>query len=225
MAEASFDGLRHLSDVVLVSSEGTEYPGHKVILSMRSCFFKVLFSSTSQTRLSFDDLNSSELEDLMRFMYGSSVTVLNAGNAKPLTEAARKYQMPQLLSASDKFCSLRVAGTLDNTSILDWLEFALEYQLPLFSGKCEAYVKSKTSETIRSLLAKVEEGSTVDKGFIHIVKIARDKLDEADIGRIMLKWMIGGARKGAWDSICKSCNTSNPEAKSRFEKASSWLNK
>lgn len=144
--------LEHLSDVNLVSSEGTEYPRHKVYLSRFSKVFHELFLSTApppneKTRLKLDDLNSETLEALIKCINAvdGQYDAITLGNVKALTEAARKYEMPLLFKACDGFCSKNNGDGqvyLNSISIHDWMAFAFEYELPGFIKRCEAYVDS-----------------------------------------------------------------------------------
>ena len=174
------------ADAVLVSSDGVEFPCHKVYLSNNSLVFEDMFSSTSQARVNFEEMDSVQLEDFLKCIYSpAGKNPLNLDNVKPLTEAARKYHMPALLTASDDFCSREVG--LSNDSFLDWAAFAFEYELPAFSKKCEAYAVSEdTSELLGNLLLR-PEGSIIDKAATCVLKSAQQKLQEATSARNSLR--------------------------------------
>lgn len=220
--------------MVLVSSDGVQYPGHKVILANHSLFFQELFSSTSDNRLNLEDLNSSNLEDLLNYLYGgpTGASVLSSKNVKPLTEAARKYQMPQLLKASDEFCAREVAAALelDSSSVLSWLAFALEYELPAFKRECKKFLDENVSDTINSFMCKIKEGSSVDnKALSHLLDSAQNKLHEAKNAKETLQWMVSASHgnKDGWDGIISMSRVLadfSPWAE-RVEDVVSWLKK
>lgn len=180
----SFKKLEHLSDVVLVSSDGVEFSGHKVILSNHSRIFQEMFSESSakaKARLNFDNLDSNQLSDFLEYMYGTGDTeagVLKESNLKILVELARKYDMPGLLAACDRFATRKVV--LDPSSILDWLPFALEYELPDFSSICERVLKNEAARIIDEVVAHIKEGRAVNQQVVlKVLETAGDKLKSA----------------------------------------------
>lgn len=193
---AILEELEHLSDVVLVSSDGVEYSGHKVFLSRYSKVFQDMFLTTphqapktENTFLKFEDMDSGQLEQFLKCVY-SEITVfpeINLKNVKVLTEAARKYEMTKLLKACDNFSSSFVK--LDSTSVLDWMVFAHEYGLPKLSSKCEAFIKSgDISEIFGSLIQRPFEDSIQSTVAVSILKTAHKELKEASESRKLLRY-------------------------------------
>ena len=180
--------LAAFSDMVLVSLDEVEYPCHKAYLSNKSCFFLEMLSSTSDTRVNIA-MSSSELDDFLNCVYSSHMnTQINLNNVKMLTEAGRKYDMHELLTACDNFSTREVK--LDEKSIFDWMPFAFEYELPDFSAKCKAYVavEGDTAALIGNLLQRPED-SLKDKVAVCILESAQAQLLEANRARRLLMSM------------------------------------
>lgn len=149
--------LEGLSDLRLVSADGVVFHVHKVCLAGSSLFFRDMFcAGTSpnemlqlhaefgQTELQLRELKGCELEVFLGRIYmtdsaGEFFHPITLDNVKILTEAARKYQVPSLLAFSDNFCV--EAAEVNSGSVIDWLKFAYDYDLPKFSLKCEEVVK------------------------------------------------------------------------------------
>lgn len=150
----TFQSLAPLSDLVLIASDGSGFRVHKVFLARSSFFFRDMFlnaegssSFSSTSRLNLDELQGSDLKDLLNCIYwpvGSPSSPFSLGNVKMLTEAARKYEMPMLLAGSDEFCCKTIE--VKSGSVVEWLGFAHEYGLEKFSKKCEHAVKTFSLE-------------------------------------------------------------------------------
>lgn len=80
---------------------------------------------------------------------------VNSDNVKMLAEAARKYQMAELLDCCDYFCTRGV--DLNTKNVSGWLEFAYQYELEEFSKRCEAYVNRENIVEIIENLGGVDQ--------------------------------------------------------------------
>lgn len=139
--------LEPLADLVLVSADGIEFRVHRVFLARSSLFFREMFSSGSKSSLEMVEMPNSDTNGLPRVQLpefqGCALEIflncvyspfsgISCGTRFPsliteqnltlITEAARKYQMPSLLAASDDFCCRQVK--LCSAAVVQWMGFA-----------------------------------------------------------------------------------------------------
>lgn len=166
--------LEFLSDLTLISGDGTEFPVQKAVLAKESPFFRELFSSCvsdtgSRASLVFTEFNAEQLGVFIAAIY-SLERPISEQNVKCLTEAARKYQLPNLLEACQEFCCNTISlGFVSFEPVIEWWHFAYQYDLQRFAEKCERRVKESTAGVIHSLggegkvleLLKSEEGQKI----------------------------------------------------------------
>ena len=105
----SFSSLRNttdFSDVTLVSSDQEKIPAHKVILSTCSEYFNNILKdkeySSSKLLLCLENIKSSELSDILDYIYNGEVKILEK-NIERFLEIAKRFQLDGLISnESDK---------------------------------------------------------------------------------------------------------------------------
>lgn len=158
--------MESLSDLVLVSKEGVEHRVHVAFLARYSGFFRKMFTSgvvggtdklkDLPVRMKMEDMSGSELKNLLDCIYAPEISSnVSLKNVKTLTEAARKYEMTELLAACGDFCMKKVE--LENTSVLDWYSFASEYDLQPFAGACQEYMTKNTKEVAAFVVGTSKE--------------------------------------------------------------------
>lgn len=76
------------SDFQIVSNTGKVFNVHKNVLSAQSKFFKAMFESSTRGEVTFHELNDSEVEALLKFIY--------------LARIPRKEHRSALMLAGDK---------------------------------------------------------------------------------------------------------------------------
>ncbi|GAU99077.1 hypothetical protein RvY_10123 [Ramazzottius varieornatus] len=146
-------------DFTLVSSDGTEELVHKAILIARSPVFSAVFESNlseSQTgRCTIDDVASSVLDVLVKYMYCSCSDKDVTEKAKEVLLAADKYQL------RTEQCELNLIGQLAEGNIVDMLLLTDGVAAPALRDASFRYLKTnstavKSAGVIKSLC---EQGS------------------------------------------------------------------
>ena len=93
------------SDLTLVSSDGMEFPVHRLILSARAPVFTASLSDTPQKKSSgrcvVDSVDGKALNALLEFIY-SGATGGAAGSAETLFAVANDFQLADLETACEK---------------------------------------------------------------------------------------------------------------------------
>jgi len=88
------------SDVVLVASDGREFPAHTLILSSRSTVFAAMFKhdmkESRENRVDIDDLSSEAVAGLLNFIYTDTTPDI-IKLAPQLLFVAHKYNIPGLI--------------------------------------------------------------------------------------------------------------------------------
>lgn len=183
--------MESFSDVVLISNEGVDYKLHKGVLARFSDFFKDMFStlSPSEKRVGVD-LSSSDLETLLKCMYvpgalnvnNEEIFSVDANNLHNLVEAARKYQMPEVLEACDDYCCQK-EQFLDS-GIARLLGFACEYKLTKLFKKCE----ERLDRGNLAVIIRQAEGldSLHDEAKSKLLLAAAEKLQKANDAKARL---------------------------------------
>ena len=81
-------------DIILTSSDGEQFPVHRVVLAAGCMYFNMLFSTNmvekQQTIVSFETVPSSALREILEYIYTGSVRV-------------KKDSLPELIFASSMF--------------------------------------------------------------------------------------------------------------------------
>ncbi|EFO83881.1 hypothetical protein CRE_14867 [Caenorhabditis remanei] len=97
------------SDVTLVLDDGSEFPTHRLILAVRSSFFKALlyngFQETHQTRVALKETNSKAFEAVLQYMYTSKID-FSGVELEILLEylsLAHRYDLGQLMTAISEY--------------------------------------------------------------------------------------------------------------------------
>lgn len=177
--------LKSFADMTLVASDGIEFHVHKVFLARSSIFFREMFLSAGSTshlsessRLQLSEFQGCDLREFLNCIYSpAGIPIpISLDNVKMLTEAARKYQMPALMTASDMFCCQEV-NLVGGGQVLDWLSFAYEYELQDFAKKCEQAVKMFSLDQLIGHFKTAEEIDALPKKVATQLLVGRTKID------------------------------------------------
>jgi kelch-like protein 24/35 len=125
---------RKFTDVVIrVGDE--EFAAHRIVLEDSSPFFKVFFAdrweSNGVCKLSEQFVDSNIVDDLLDFLYTAKLTITSE-NAYSVCIASHFLDIPQLLSASEKFLSERVTPQ----TVLDLFLLADKLKLEILLKEC-----------------------------------------------------------------------------------------
>ncbi|GBM83040.1 TD and POZ domain-containing protein 4 [Araneus ventricosus] len=112
------------SDINLTVGKVT-FPGHKLILSLKSRKFKEIFMNDfSKRSITLSDLDPETLRDLLDFVYTNNVENMTWEKAKKLFLAAERYQMTSL----KHICLMFVKENINESNSCNILVFADEQQ-------------------------------------------------------------------------------------------------
>lgn len=146
--QQSFRGLHESPvgrDFTLVSSDGTEKLVHKAILIARSPVFSAMFESSlseSQTgRCTIDDVTSSVLDILVKYMYCGCSDKDVTENTKEVLLAADKYQLTALV----KQCELNLIDKFTEGNIVDMLLLTDGVAAPALKDAAFRYIKTNSA--------------------------------------------------------------------------------
>ena len=189
----------HLCDVILVTKDETEFKAHRNVLSAASPFFHKLFHSDMKENQEgiarFEEISGSVMEDVLQFIYTGSVEITQE-NSEDLIAAANYLLLPGLKTVSGRF----LEGQMSNSNCISTFYFAEKYE-------CEELV-ANSRKFIHANFASVAE---MDE-FLNLEAkeverwISSDEIsvaDEADVFRIILKWVEQDAsnRKPAFEEL------------------------
>lgn len=184
--EKTLHDMEFLSDFVLVSIEGFEYRVHKGFLARVSTVFKNMFYDIRQGEQMLKvDLSSNELVDLLHCIYlpsalGLDNGTINVDNIRVLAEAARKYQIEEILRACDVLGVQKIDVNISNAA--EWLEFSYEYELEEFSRKCEEAVGPASYSVLVRKMGGAEGLSRLsDKAKTKLLLAAASQLDRVNV--------------------------------------------
>ncbi|XP_034482070.1 speckle-type POZ protein-like [Drosophila innubila] len=131
---ASFD-TKELSDVIIVTDDGTELQLHKKILSAQSTVFAEMFEHKNSVDIK--EFNFDVVSELIRFIYTGKVQKLNELSGE-LLAAADKYQLDDLKTICAKFMDDNLS--IDNADAV--LKSADLYNLPDLKIKTIQYIQN-----------------------------------------------------------------------------------
>ena len=189
----------HLCDITLVTKDDTEFKAHRNVLSAASPFFHKLFHSDMKENQEgiarFEEISGSVMEDVLQFIYTGSVEVTQE-NSEDLIATANYHLIPGLKTVSGRF----LEGQMSNSNCISTFYFAEKYE-------CEELV-ANSRKFIHANFASVAE---MDE-FLNLEAkeverwISSDEIsvaDEADVFRIILKWVEQDAsnRKAAFEEL------------------------
>lgn len=141
------------SDIVLLSST-SRIPAHRVLLSARSNFFKAMLGSTmKETRLreiSLETTSSELLLLLLEFIYTERIQKLPAEFALELLELSDRFS---ILGKLTRLCEDSLRTAIDNSNVIDVIQFANLHQASLLKRVCVQYMLKEYD----SLEAKMKE--------------------------------------------------------------------
>ncbi|GAV08095.1 hypothetical protein RvY_17837 [Ramazzottius varieornatus] len=136
-------------DFVLVSSEGTEHPVHKVVLSAASPVFCRMFSSNLEEcktgRCEIPDIDDATLTGLVRYMYLGCLECVKE-DAKKLLAAADKYQVLDLKN----HCQNVLIDNLNMDNVVDLLFFAQQMVTAELKQAALRYMAADPGKTMAS---------------------------------------------------------------------------
>ena len=160
------------SDVMLVASDGKEFPAHTLILSSRSPVFSAMFEhdmkEKQEKRVTIEDLDSKAVKSLLDFMYTDSVPIL-AQLAPQLLFAANKYQIPTLKTVCEE--SMTANLTINNAT--KFLSCADLYDATQLRNAAKRFVVRNLSE-----IKKTDSWKTLRNQSPHLLDEIIDELAE-----------------------------------------------
>lgn len=129
------------SDVTFVLDDGTEIASHRLILAIRSSFFRAMlfngFQESHQPKVSLHDTNSTAFRAILEYMYTSKIEFSNV-DLDILLEylsLAHRYDLSQLITAiseyfkeilkNDNLCSIFNAAYF--FQLTDLIDFCMQY--------------------------------------------------------------------------------------------------
>ncbi|XP_071941388.1 uncharacterized protein [Antedon mediterranea] len=133
-----------LTDVVIRTRDGEEFPCHRLLLASTSCYFRAMFISDYQESLNgvvnFYTIDSDSLRTVLNFLYTGSLTISNETIFK-LLETADFLQIQSIIDLcvselkkhiSKETCVPLLMFSLRSNSFSDLKEFALKTLLNNF---------------------------------------------------------------------------------------------
>ena len=191
----------HLCDVTLVTKDDKEFKAHRNVLSAASPFFHKLFHSDmkeNQEEIArFEEISGSVMEDVLQFIYTGSVEVTQE-NSEDLIATANYLLIPGLKTVSGRF--LELEGQMSNSNCISTFYFAEKYECEELVANSRKYIHanfasiSQMDEFLNLEAKEVERWISSDE-----ISVA----DEADVFRIILKWVEQDAsnRKAALEEL------------------------
>lgn len=97
------------SDVTLVLDDGSEFPAHRLILAVRSSFFRAMmyngFQESHQKRVSLHETNSVAFKAILQYMYTSKIDFagVELDILLEYLSLAHRYDLGQLMTAISEY--------------------------------------------------------------------------------------------------------------------------
>ncbi|KAJ6224416.1 hypothetical protein RDWZM_002961 [Blomia tropicalis] len=132
---------KQLSDVILRTSDGIEFPSHKIILSIRSSVFKAMFNhqdfkENQENLVCFEDIDSNLMEHLLNYIYFGDISFDNQ-LASQLISQAHKYSIVSLT----EICGQIMVNDIELESAAKLLYIADSYQLSSMKKEAMLFIK------------------------------------------------------------------------------------
>ena len=188
-----------LCDVTLVTKDDTEFKAHRNVLSAASPFFHKLFHSDMKENQEgiarFEEVSGSVMEDVLQFMYTGSVEITQE-NSEGLTATANYLLIPGLKTVSGRF----LEGQMSKSNCISTFYFAEKYE-------CEELVANSRKFIHANFASVAEMNEFLNLEAKEVERwISSDEIsvaDEADVFRIILKWVEQDAsnRKAAFEEL------------------------
>lgn len=135
-----FQSSEH-SDVTLVLDDGTEFAAHRLILAIRSSFFRAMlyngFQESHQKRVALHETNSTAFRAILQYMYTSKIDFaeVELDILLEYLSLAHRYDLNQLMNAiseyfkevvkNENLCSILNAAYF--FQFKDLIEFCMQY--------------------------------------------------------------------------------------------------
>jgi hypothetical protein len=127
-------GDEEFADFTLKSSDGKMLKVHRMIMADKSEYFKRMLTTDMQEKESnlvwFNDINSSTLKELVKFIYTGKATIADNKMAKDLLYAAEKFGLEALKS----FCASSFDVKKEN--VLKIFATAVQFNAKELEEKC-----------------------------------------------------------------------------------------
>jgi hypothetical protein len=163
--------LKELCDVTLETEDGLSINVHRNVLAAASPYFRAMFTGqlleSSKSVIKLKDLEGESLQDIVEFMYTSSITI-NDDNVESLLNAASVFQVIEIVNVCCEFLKeqlhpsncLGIAAVADRFSCEELLDEANKFTVKNFNQivKFEEF-KNLTLDEVKNLL--LDENITV----------------------------------------------------------------
>jgi hypothetical protein len=120
----------------LTSSDGKDYPVHRMILGKQSDYFKKMFSTDMKEKnnksVMFADINASTLKEMLKFIYTANAEIGDQIKTKDLLYAAEKFGIHALKS----FCANKLTEDVTKENALEMLVTADLFNIEELQDKC-----------------------------------------------------------------------------------------
>ncbi|XP_078597461.1 kelch repeat and BTB domain-containing protein 12-like [Branchiostoma floridae x Branchiostoma japonicum] len=152
IGELQKDGV--LQDVVL-EVEGRRFPCHRLVLSVRSPYFRAMFTSdmaeSRQKTVVLQDINADAFEEILNYVYSGTINVPQ-DKVQPLYQAADLLQLDYVKNA----CRNYMVTNVDSSSCVDLYRFADFYSLDAVQNRslqciCRFFAEVSNTEKFYSL--------------------------------------------------------------------------
>lgn len=144
------------TDVTLVSSEGTEFQCHRLLLALRSKVFDAMLKTNMREkatgRIVISDCSTRSLDLLLKCIYdcqfGVQVTLKKAGHADltHVFELAQKYEIRSLV----RDCENAILQKINAETVVSWLVIAQANSSAKMLERCQHVIACKSKEIMRS---------------------------------------------------------------------------
>lgn len=152
----SFFKSGQLSDFIIESADGQEFPTHKAVLACRSpsYFGKMLQSGMAESvnnRLKVE-FSAEVVTALLEYFYSDSVSDLSTIAAKTIP-AAHHYQLDRLMT----MCKSELVKNLNCENISVALRLAKLYELDQLQSACEMFAGENKTELVKKFCLMAAE--------------------------------------------------------------------